>query len=258
MENKKEIKVVVQLRNRFVSVNSLYKSRISYVAGKPRAVVYKNPKAVDIENEVREQLRALDMTPYLEWLRETKAFKLHIQFIFKKGITNSDTSNYIKNIEDIFTRFVKEDLGIDNYDDCKHVEISAVKSIIPKSKHEYACIHLSESKFNIRFDQEEKPERVKVIGGEKDIKEVRELVENNKAVIVGEGEEPDTHLYILTDENHETSLVIDLVDSIWRCVVGDLGFVVIKSEGDRWKKVLDEKIKDLIESNGNGKIKLVN
>ena len=34
-----------------------------------------------------------------------------IQFIFKKNITNSDTSNYLKNLEDIWTRFVKEDVA---------------------------------------------------------------------------------------------------------------------------------------------------
>ena len=60
---------------------------------------------------------------------------------------------YYKNIEDIWTRFVKEDLGIERYDDNLHIEISAVKSIIPKSTSEYACLYLTESTFNMRLDQ---------------------------------------------------------------------------------------------------------
>ena len=93
MSNKKEIKVVVQIKKRFVSVNSLYKARIMYVGGRPVPSTYKNPRAVEIEREIRDQLRAIDFSDYLEWLRTTPGFKLHIQFIFKKNITNSDTSN---------------------------------------------------------------------------------------------------------------------------------------------------------------------
>ena len=280
---KTEIKVVVQLKSRFISVNSLYKSRISYIGGKPRAVVYKNPKAIDIENEIREQLRAINFSNCLDWLRDTKGFKLHIQFIFKKGITNSDTSNYFKNVEDIFTRFIKEDLGIENYDDSKHIEVSAVKSIIPKSKHEYACIYLTESKFNVRMDQEDKPKRI-FLGGtcgkidwRKDLiseLEKRGLEYFNPVVPdwtpdcierenIEKSEKCDTHLYIITPETKGPYSVAEIIDSTWRCVSGDIGFVYFGILGNRsmWDEGMYRSLEAVLEmvkkiSDGNSRVKV--
>ena len=216
----------------FVSVNALYKARVMTVKGKPVAAVYKNPKANEIEREIREQLREVDFSQYKDWLKNTPGFKLHIQFIFKKNVTRSDTSNYLKSLEDIWTRFVKYDLGIDNYDDSKHVEISAVKSIIPKSKHEYALIYLTESKFNVRFDQIDKPEKFWV-GSELDEykKEIKKELKARKLKMIDKLEEKDrcnSLLYILTPNSKnlitETTNIINVV---WESIVSDYGFVFI-------------------------------
>lgn len=227
-----ELKIVVQINQRFVSVNALYKARVMTVKGKPVAAVYKNPKANEIEREIREQLREVDFSQYKDWLKNTPGFKLHIQFIFKKNVTRSDTSNYLKSLEDIWTRFVKYDLGIDNYDDSKHVEISAVKSIIPKSKHEYALIYLTESKFNVRFDQIDKPEKFWV-GTELDEykKEIKKELKARKLKMIDKLEEKDrcnSLLYILTPNSKnlitETTNIINVV---WESIVSDYGFVFI-------------------------------
>lgn len=227
-----ELKIVVQINQRFVSVNALYKARVMTVKGKPVAAVYKNPKANEIEREIREQLREVDFSQYKDWLKNTPGFKLHIQFIFKKNVTRSDTSNYLKSLEDIWTRFVKYDLGIDNYDDSKHVEISAVKSIIPKSKHEYALIYLTESKFNVRFDQIDKPEKFWV-GSELDEykKEIKKELKARKLKMIDKLEEKDrcnSLLYILTPNSKnlitETTNIINVV---WESIVSDYGFVFI-------------------------------
>ena len=227
-----ELKIVVQINQRFVSVNALYKARVMTVKGKPVAAVYKNPKANEIEREIREQLREVDFSQYKDWLKNTPGFKLHIQFIFKKNVTRSDTSNYLKSLEDIWTRFVKYDLGIDNYDDSKHVEISAVKSIIPKSKHEYALIYLTESKFNVRFDQIDKPEKFWV-GSELDEykKEIKKELKARKLKMIDKLEEKDrcnSLLYILTPNSKnlitETTNIINVV---WESTVSDYGFVFI-------------------------------
>src|SRR5574344_904351 len=159
-----ELKLIVKIKDGFVSTNALYKARVSYSGGHAHAQVYKNPKAVDAERIIKDQLRAVDFTEYMDFLKKTKQFKLLIQFILKKKIKKKDTSNYIKNLEDILTRFIHDDLGIERYDDSLHVEVHAYKSIIPNAKEEIACIQLSESNFNMRFDQIEKPEKV-FLGG---------------------------------------------------------------------------------------------
>ena len=227
-----ELKIVVQINQRFVSVNALYKARVMTVKGKPVAAVYKNPKANEIEREIREQLKEVDFSQYKDWLKNTPGFKLHVQFIFKKNVTRSDTSNYLKSLEDIWTRFVKYDLGIDNYDDSKHVEISAVKSIIPKSKHEYALIYLTESKFNVRFDQIDKPEKFWV-GSELDEykKEIKKELKARKLKMIDKLEEKDrcnSLLYILTPNSKNLiTETTNIINKVWECIVSDYGFVFI-------------------------------
>lgn len=157
---KKDIKVVVKIKDGFVSVNSLYSAKLSYSGGRPHAQMYKNPKAVVVERVVRDQLRAVDWTEYMDFLKTTKKFKLLIQLVVKSNVTRKDISNYIKNLEDIWTRFVKEDLGIETYDDRLHVEVHAYKSTVPGLDEEMACIQVCESDFNMRFDKIEKPEQI--------------------------------------------------------------------------------------------------
>lgn len=268
MEEKKELKIAVQIKQRFVSVNALYKARVMIVKGKPIATVYKNPKANEIEREIREQLRAVDFSQYKDWLRTTPGFKLHVQFIFKKNITRSDTSNYLKSLEDIFTRFIKYDLGVDNYDDSKHVEISAVKSIIPKSKHEYALIYLTESKFNVRFDQIETPEKF-YLGPEKEEwkKEIKKELKVRKLKCSEKEEDKikcNTRLKILTPDKKQTITleVANIINEVWECITSEIGFVYFgvldSSEWTPEEKDQLEKTIELIKSisSGNSRIKV--
>lgn len=249
----KELKLLVQIKNRFVSVNSLYKSRIIYKGGKPVPSTYKNPKAVQIEREIREQLRDVDFSDYLEWFRNTPGFKLQIQFVFKRNITNSDTSNYVKSLEDILTRFIKEDLGIENYDDSRHIEVYSVKSIIPKSKHEYACISLSESKFNMRLDKEDKPKRFFLGGttaGSTWRNEVIQELEKRKLEYFNpvvpdwndearkkeeeEKEKCDTMLFLITPEMQGVYSIAEIINSVWEVVTSGNGFVYFGVLEDGW------------------------
>ena len=160
----KEIRVLITLQSKFVSTNELYKARVAYSFGHPKATVYKNPRAVQVESEIRCQLIAVDFSEYLEWLRSTEQFDISFKFIFKRSNTHFDTSNYIKNLEDIWTRFVRDDLGIDNYDDSKHVRVFGEKSIIPGATSEYALLVLKESKANLRYDIDPKPEKIWISG----------------------------------------------------------------------------------------------
>jgi hypothetical protein len=271
---KKELKLVVKIKDGFVSTNDLYKAKVSYSGGHPHAQVYKNPKANTVERIIKDQLRAVDFTEYLDFLKNTKQFRLLIQFILKKNIKKKDTSNYIKNLEDIWTRFVKDDLGISTYDDSLHVEVHAYKSIIPNAKEEIACIQLSESKFNLRFDKIEKPERV-FLGGtcaltdwRKDlIPELEKLgisyfnpvvpdwTPECREIEVQEKEICNTHLYIITPEMKGVFSIAECIDSAYKHLDGGFCFVGILGESE-WdpgmKRSLQATI-DMINSIGDGK-----
>mgnify|MGYP000757444356 CR=1 FL=1 len=163
---------------------------------------------------------------------------------------------YYKNIEDIWTRFVKEDLGIERYDDNLHVEISAVKSIIPKSTSEYACLYLTESTFNVRLDQEDKPKRI-FLGGtcggsawrDELIPELDRLgFEYFNPVVpdwtpeciekenIEKSELCNTHLYIITPEMSGVYSIAEMVNSVWECLSTGTGFVWIGIlESESWE-----------------------
>lgn len=235
---KKEIKVTVKIQDGFVSVNALYGAKISYIAGRPRAQMYKNPKAVVVERVVRDQLRAVDWTEYMDFLRNTKKFKLLIQLVVKSNISRKDISNYIKNIEDIWTRFVKEDLGIETYDDRLHVEVHAYKSTVPGLDEEIACIQLCESDFNMRFDQIEKPEQILFHFDGKPTWETKEFKKSFKDIGLKyqlcttdkKIKDHNTDVYFLDAQDPSfMEKVIDLMDFIYShkdsgfCYVGILG-----------------------------------
>lgn len=155
-----ELMFVLSLRNKIVSVNDLYKARIGYKGGRPYPVIYKSERAKNLSREIREQLRALDISEHKEWLGNTKKINLTIQFVFKSGIGKRDTSNQCKLIEDQIVQFLKHEGGIEEYDDVRHIEVHLYKSIIPKSQEEYVCVRLSPSYFDTRFDRIEEPEKV--------------------------------------------------------------------------------------------------
>lgn len=159
-----ELMFVLSLRNKIVSVNDLYKARIGYKGGRPYPVIYKSERAKNLSREIREQLRALDISEHKEWLSNTKKINLTIQFVFKTGIGKRDTSNQCKLIEDQIVQFLKHEGGIEEYDDVRHIEVHLYKSIIPKSQEEYVCVRLSPSYFDTRFDRVEEPEKVSLKG----------------------------------------------------------------------------------------------
>lgn len=282
MNKEKELKFVLQLKTRIISVNDLYKARVVYKYGKPVATIYKNPKAKEQEREVMDQLSALDLDEYKDWLRNTKQFKLHLQFVFNRNISKKDSSNNTKLIEDEVTKFIKEYLGIENYDDSKHVEVYCVKSIIPKAEHEYVCVSLTESKFNVRIDEIEKPERF-FLGGtcngttwrEELIPELEkhgytyfnpvvpdwtpECIEIEN---IEKNEKCNTHLYILTPEMKGVYSVAEIINSTWECIVSGRGFVYVgilggKNEwGEHQYKSLNETLRMIDNiSSGNSRIK---
>lgn len=237
----KEIKILITLRSKFVSVNSLYNARVQYKMGKPIAVIYKNPDANRVESEVRNQLLAVDFSEYIDWLKSTKQFDLNLKFILKKNASHKDSSNLIKNIEDIWTRFVVNDLGISEYDDSMHVKVVAEKSLIPGADHEYCILILKEHKGNIRYDIEPQPEKIWISGWTKD--EItaflpplpKRLKKKEHYLFSADYEEADTKIHILQPQEF-ISLGRTKIAEIYRDLVeaaySGFGFVIISIIGE--------------------------
>lgn len=65
-----------------------------------------------------------------------------------------------KNIIDVITKYIHDDLGISSFDDSLFLDVYFTKSIIPKSSSEYIAIQIRESKHNPRFDIIDVPENI--------------------------------------------------------------------------------------------------
>lgn len=263
----KEIKILLTLKSKFVSVNSLYNCKLSYVAGRPRAVMYKNPEAVRVENEIKEQLRAVDFSEYIDWLKSNKQYELNLKFILKKNVTHKDASNLIKSLEDIWTRFVRDDLGI-NYDDSMHIKVTSEKSYIPNASNEYALLVLRESKANMRYDIEPKPEKIWIADMSlEDITKIlpelpKKLKKKGKYLLASDYDNSDTKVYILDPSKFKPYQLAEIYKDVLNAVYSGFGFIYVGILGkesdwkDNWESIIwiKDRINEQIEDYNNLKI----
>lgn len=158
------LNLVLTVSSKLISVNELYKAKVVNNSGRCYPVLYKNPKAVKVSEEIRNQLLSVDFSKYINWLKKTKKYSITINFVLKSGISQRDCANFEKIMCDDLVKFIKKDLGIDHFDDSEFLELRLIKSIIPNAKNEYALIQLRESKHDIRFDHIYTPERIYLSG----------------------------------------------------------------------------------------------
>lgn len=147
-------------REKILSVNALYLAGLKRVGGKNIPYIYKNPKSHIIEGEIRNQLGALDWSEWLDFFRDTRYFSITISFILKSNLMRRDVQNLDKQIIDVVTKYIHDDLGISSFDDSLFLDVYFTKSIIPKSSSEYIAIQIRESKHNPRFDIIDVPENI--------------------------------------------------------------------------------------------------
>ena len=147
-------------REKILSVNALYLAGLKKVGGRPIPYIYKNPKANIIEAEIRNQLMALDWSEWVDFFSNTKYFSITISFILKSNLMRRDVANLDKNVIDIITKYIHDDLGISSFDDSLFLDVYFTKSIIPKSSSEYIAVQIKESKHNPRFDIIDVPENI--------------------------------------------------------------------------------------------------
>lgn len=216
-----ELKFFLTLSNKLVSVNDLYKAKLGYRAGRPYPVVYKNPRAVKLSNEMRDQMRALIIQPeLLDWLKKTKQFTLYLHAVFKTGMNSRDASNIVKLAEDELVKYIKYDLGVDDYDDSLHIKVISEKSVLPKAAHEFLGVCLGDYVQNVRFDSINRPEKIWV--SKDQILTFPPLPKRKKKgekyyEIVGK-DDADTLVYVIEDEKDldrlSTISVIQDVESV--------------------------------------------
>lgn len=160
---KKEISLVITLdKMKLISVNQLYHAGLIFRGGKQVPYIYKDASAKKFEAILDDQLRAVDFSDHVGWISETKQFTVTQQYILKSGINRRDCGNMEKCASDCIVRFFRNDLGLKNFDDSQFSDVHLYKSYIPGSQHEYLCIKISPSTFNMRFDQIQKPEQALV------------------------------------------------------------------------------------------------
>lgn len=147
-------------REKILSVNALYLAGLKKVGGRNIPYIYKNPKANKIEGEIRNQLMAIDWTDWLDFFNNTKYFSITISFILKANLMRRDVQNLDKQIIDVITSYIHDDLGITGFDDSLFLDVYFTKSIIPKSSSEYIAVQIRESKHNPRFDIIDVPENI--------------------------------------------------------------------------------------------------
>lgn len=203
-----DLKFFLTLNNKLISVNDLYKAKIGYKYNHPYPILYKNPKAVKLAEEMREQMRALTLTDEQKgWLYNTKQFTLYLSPIFKVGEASRDASNIIKLAEDELVKYIKYDLGIDKYDDALHKKVVVEKAVFPGSKHEFLGVCLSDYTNSVRFDEIERPEKI-WINYDKEIEFASIPKRKKKGVVYleqTEKEDANTLVYLIKSKNDISS-----------------------------------------------------
>lgn len=157
----KQLNFVLATDSKIVSINSLYGAKVGWKAGRPYPQLYRSQSAMRFEREVRDQLLALHLDKeWIDWFKTTKHFSMTVNFILRTGVTRRDVSNCDKALIDTITRFIKFDLGCEDFDDSLFSDVHFYKSTIPQGNKEYCCVQITESTHEIRFDVIPKPEKL--------------------------------------------------------------------------------------------------
>jgi hypothetical protein len=233
----KEIKVFITLEKlKIQSINSMYKAGMIYRNGKHVPYIYKSAESKRVADIMTDALRAIDWTEHLEWLKETPQFTVTQNYVFKTGISRRDTGNCEKLISDVFVKFIRNELGIDNFDDSKFTDLHLYKSIIPESEHEYICVSIKPSTFNTRFDLVPKPENIFYqfpLEEGKDLKEIKRLHKERELRFKFQSGEtnfrkadhPNTEVIVIDPNSSNFSEdLINLMKKISE--LGDINFIV--------------------------------
>lgn len=257
----KQLNFVLATDSKIVSINSLYGAKIGYKAGRPFPQLYRSQAAMRFEREVRDQLLALRLDQeWVEWFKTTKHFSMTVNFILRTGISRRDVSNCDKALIDTITRFIKFDLGCEDFDDSLFSDVHFYKSTIPQGSKEYCCVQITESTHEMRFDVIPKPERLWFWEGctkRPDLPKVPKRKKKGEIYLeeVQNKQEANTYMYILDSSTALTpELFFKLSEDKTNVLRRSSGFLYIglldlESWTDENKKLLEFLINEFNEAN---------
>lgn len=257
----KQLNFVLATDSKIVSINSLYGAKIGYKAGRPFPQLYRSQAAMRFEREVRDQLLALRLDQeWVEWFKTTKHFSMTVNFILRTGISRRDVSNCDKALIDTITRFIKFDLGCEDFDDSLFSDVHFYKSTIPQGSKEYCCVQITESTHEMRFDVIPKPERLWFWEGSTkrpNLPKVPKRKKKDEIYLeeVQNKQEANTYMYILDSSTALTpELFFKLSEDKTNVLRRSSGFLYIglldlESWTDENKKLLEFLINEFNEAN---------
>ena len=244
----RQLNFVLATDSKIVSINSLYGAKIGWKAGRPFPQLYRSAGAMRFEREVREQLLALHLdAEWVNWFKTTKQFSMTVNFILRTGISRRDVSNCDKALIDTITRFIKYDLGCDDFDDSLFTDVHFYKSTIPQGQKEYCCVQIKESTHDMRFDIIPKPEKLWFWEGCEDKPALPKIPKRRKKgeVYLEEvsKDQANTILYILTPNTNLTpELFYRIAEDKNSILNGAQGFFYLGVLGskDEWGEKLEQ------------------
>lgn len=241
---------------KILSVNALYGAKLTYSGGRPIATMYKKGDAKQMEDYIKEQVRALDIKNNYPWVTKNTKFKFIFTVIFKSGFYRRDLDNCEKNLIDGIFRALE-------INDSHICEIHGYKTICPSIDKEKILVHLEEYTGEPRFDKltEDLPVPEKIfLGGCSRKNEVIPGLEKLKFEYSEDKEECDCHFYILNPEISEYTIaeIINSTHEVKESSYGSMICGVLGKEndwGDRWKSISD--IINLIKKLSSGSPRVI-
>lgn len=230
--DKKELNILISTDTKIVSINSLYSVKVAWIAGHPRPQMYKSANAQKFAREVTDQLRALKLGPdYVDWFRNTRAFTMSVNFVLKAGIKRRDVSNMDKLLIDTITKYIHDDLGVENFDDSLFSSVQFFKSELPHSKKEYCIVQIKESTDNLRFDAVPIPETLWFWNKDKkpELKPIPKRKRKDTRYF-SETETRDganTIIYLLDSDQLNPETYTDIIQDLDQTVLGSTGFLYL-------------------------------
>lgn len=207
---------------KIISVNALYKAKLTYTPRGQVATIYKSKEAKMTEAYIKEQVELLDVPRNYPWITPDTLFKMTIKVIFRSGIFMRDLDNTIKLIQDGIFRA----LGVN---DSHVVSIIANKVLFPGVLEEKILVCLEEvDTTGVRYDILPKPH---IIWSE-DIDLGLKLYPGKGArkstfYQTDQEDEADTYVYLITPETFGYMVPVKVMEKVTECILESKGFVFI-------------------------------
>lgn len=228
---------------KIISVNALYKAKITYIGGRQVATIYKSKEAKMTETYIKEQVESLDVPNNYPWINKDTLFRMTIKVVFKSGIFMRDLDNTIKLLQDGIFRAL-------DINDSHVVSIIADKVLLPDITEEKIFVCLEEcDKTGIRYDYIPRP----LVLWSEDLLLNTLLPElpktrrqKTKQYWTDQQDEANTIIYTLTPESLTPIKAGQIMLKVIDCVVSASGFVYLAFLDNPEKQNWADEFKSLI------------